>query len=428
MSSSSYNLYEIAKEQFQAAADWLELDQASRDLLCTPMREYHFLIPVRMDDGSVHIFRSYRVQHNDGRGPGKGGIRFHPQQTVDTLRALAMWMTWKSAVLDLPLGGSMSGVVCEPHDLSLLEQERICRGYVRQIFRNLGPDWDVPAPELMTTSQHVLWMLDEYEEMQYAKSPGFMTGKTVGMGGSLGRLEATGYGIMIAVREALRELGMAPANSRASFQGFGQVAQYAIRLFQQMGGEVVCVSCWDQKDGKSYAFTRKKGFDLEELLSITNRFGEIDRLKAEALGYDCLPGEAWLEQDVDILVPAAIENQITAQNVDKIYPSVRLVAEGASGPTHPQADQILQQKGVLVIPDLLANAGGITASYFEQVQSNMNYYWRRDEVLGKLDIQLTDAYHAVSNFSHKNQLSLRKAATVIAVQRVARACHERGWI
>ena len=428
MSSSSYNLYDIAKQQFQIAADWLELDQASRDLLCTPMREYHFLIPVRMDDGSVRIFRSYRVQHNDGRGPGKGGIRFHPQQTVDTLRALAMWMTWKSAVLDLPLGGSMSGVVCDPHDLSPLEQERICRGYVRQIFRNLGPDWDVPAPELMTTPQHVLWMLDEYEEMQYAKSPGFMTGKPVGMGGSLGRLEATGYGIMIAVREALKELGMAPANSRASFQGFGQVAQYAIRLFQQMGGEVVCVSCWDQKDGKSYAFTRKKGIDLEELLSITNRFGEIDRLKAEALGYDCLPGEAWLEQDVDILVPAAIENQITGQNVGKIYPSVRLVAEGASGPTHPQADQILQQKGILVIPDLLANAGGITASYFEQVQSNMNYYWRRDEVLGKLDIQLTDAYHAVSNYSRKNQLGLRKAATVIAVERVARACHERGWI
>ena len=428
MSSSSYNLFEIAKEQFQSAADWLELDQATRDLLCIPMREFHFSIPVRMDDGSVRIFRGYRVQHNDARGPGKGGIRFHPQQTVDTLRALAMWMTWKSAVLDLPLGGSMGGVVCDPHDLSNLEQERICRGWVRQIVRNVGPEWDVPAPDLMTTPQHMLWMLDEYEVIQSAKSPGFITGKPVGMGGSLGRLEASGYGIMISVREALKELNSIPGNTRASFQGFGQVAQYAVRLFQQMGGSVVCVSCWDQKDGTSYAFTRKKGIDLEALLSITNRFGEIDRIKAQAMGYDVLPGEAWLEQDVDILVPAAIENQITIENVAKICPGVKLIAEGAGGTTHPDADQILQQKGVLVIPDLLANAGGVTASYFEQVQSNMNYYWRKDEVLGKLDIQLTDAYHDVSDYSHKNQLSLRKAASIIAVDRVARACHERGWV
>jgi len=428
MSSSSYNLFEIAKEQFQSAADWLELDQATRDLLCIPMREFHFSIPVRMDDGSVRIFRGYRVQHNDARGPGKGGIRFHPQQTVDTLRALAMWMTWKSAVLDLPLGGSMGGVVCDPHDLSNLEQERICRGWVRQIVRNVGPEWDVPAPDLMTTPQHMLWMLDEYEVIQSAKSPGFITGKPVGMGGSLGRLEASGYGIMISVREALKELNSIPGNTRASFQGFGQVAQYAVRLFQQMGGSVVCVSCWDQKDGTSYAFTRKKGIDLEALLSITNRFGEIDRIKAQAMGFDVLPGEAWLEQDVDILVPAAIENQITIENVAKICPGVKLIAEGAGGTTHPDADQILQQKGVLVIPDLLANAGGVTASYFEQVQSNMNYYWRKDEVLGKLDIQLTDAYHDVSDYSHKNQLSLRKAASIIAVDRVARACHERGWV
>ncbi len=428
MSSSSYNLFEIAQQQFQSAADWLELDQPTRDLLSIPMREFHFSIPVRMDDGSARIFRGYRVQHNDARGPGKGGIRFHPQQTVDTLRALAMWMTWKSAVLDLPLGGSMGGVVCDPHDLSNLEQERVCRGWVRQMVRNVGPEWDVPAPDLMTTPQHMLWMLDVYEAIQSTKSPGFITGKPVGMGGSFGRLEATGYGIMISVREALKQLNMTLDKTSASFQGFGQVSQYAVRLFQQMGGRVACVSCWDQKDGTSYCFTRKKGMDLEALLSITNRFGEIDRIKAEALGYDCLPGEAWIEQDVDILVPAAVENQITTENVDKIRPGVKLIAEGASGTTHPDADHIIEQKGVLVIPDLLANAGGVTASYFEQVQSNMNYYWRKDEVLGKLDIQLTDAFNAVSDYSHKNQLSLRKAASIIAVDRVARACHDRGWV
>jgi glutamate dehydrogenase (NAD(P)+) len=320
-----------------------------------------------------------------------------------------MWMTWKSAVLDLPLGGSMGGVVCDPHDLSTLEQERICRGWVRQIVRNLGPEWDVPAPDLMTTPQHMLWMLDEYEAIQSTKSPGFITGKPVGMGGSLGRLESTGYGIMISVREALKQLNMTIGSTRASFQGFGQVAQYAVRLFQQMGGTVACVSCWDQKDGSSYAFIRKKGIDLEALLSITNRFGEIDRIKAQDMGYECLPGESWIEQDVDILVPAAIENQITPENVTNICPGVKLIAEGAGGTTHPDADQVLQQKGVLVIPDLLANAGGVIASYFEQIQSNMNYYWRKDEVLGKLDIQLTDAYHDVFDYSYNNQLKIGRA-------------------
>ena len=424
----AYNPYEIAQSQLDQAADWLNLDQPVRDLLCTPIREYHFLIPVRMDDGRARSFRGYRVQHNDARGPGKGGIRFHPQQTIDTLRALAMWMTWNCAIADLPLGGSMGGVICDPHDLSALEQERICRGWVRQIVRNLGPEWDVPAPDLMTTPQHMLWMLDEYEAIHGAKSPGFITGKPVGMGGSLGRQEATGYGIMIVLREALKELGLQPAGTRASFQGFGHVAQHAIRLYQQMGGEVACVSCWDQKDGAAYAYTRPGGIDLEELLAITNHFGEIDRIRAMEKGYACLPGEEWIEQDVDILVPAAVEHQIRAENVGRIRPRVRIVAEGASGATLPEADHLLQERKVQVIPDLLANAGGVIASYFEQVQSNMNYYWRRDEVFGKLDVQMTTAYLDASDFAQGNGLSLRAAAAIIAVERVARACIERGWV
>ena len=428
MNSRVYNPFEIAQGQFQRAADWLELDQPVRDLLSTPMREYHFLIPVRMDDGGARIFRGFRVQHNDGRGPGKGGIRFHPLQTIDTLRALAMWMTWNCAIADLPLGGSMGGVVCDPHDLSALEQERICRGWVRQIVRNLGPEWDVPAPDLMTTPQHMLWMLDEFEAITSQKSPGFITGKPVGMGGSLGRTEAAGYGIMIVIREALKELGLRPETTRASFQGFGHVAQHAIQLYRQMGGTVTCVSCWNQKEGAVTAFRRKGGINPDELLPITNRFGEIDIARAEALGYERLPGSAWIEQDVDILVPAAIENQITLENVDKIGPGVRLIAEGASGSTRPDADEVLEARKILVIPDLLANAGGVIVSYFEQVQSNMNYYWRRDEVFGKLDVQMTSSYLDVSEFARENKLSLRKAALIMSVKRVAQACIDRGWV
>jgi glutamate dehydrogenase len=428
VNSRAYNPFEIAQSQFQQAADWLKLDQPVRDLLCTPMREYHFLIPVRMDDGSARIFRGFRVQHNDGRGPGKGGIRFHPQQTIDTLRALAMWMTWNCAIADLPLGGSMGGVVCDPHDLSALEQERICRGWVRQIVRNLGPEWDVPAPDLMTTPQHMLWMLYEYEALTTQKSPGFITGKPVGMGGSRGRLEAAGYGIMIVLREALKELELRPEATQASFQGFGHVAQHAIQLYRQMGGVVACVSCWNQKEGTAFAFRRAGGINPDELAPITNRFGEIDSAKAEALGYECLPGSAWIEQDVDILVPAAIENQITLENVHNISPQVKLIAEGASGATRPEADEVLEGHQVRVIPDLLANAGGAIVSYFEQVQSNMNYYWRRDEVFGKLDVQMTNAYLDVSEFAQANHLSLRNAALIMSVKRVAQACIERGWV
>ncbi len=428
MADRSYHAFEIAREQLQAAADYLDLDTPTRDLLCNPLRELHFAVPVRMDNGSVQVFRGYRVQYNDARGPGKGGIRFHPLQTIDTLRALAMWMTWNCAVADLPLGGSMGGVICDPHNLSLLEQERICRGWVRQIARNLGPDWDVPSPDLMTNPQHMLWMLDEYEAIHGAKSPGFITGKPVGMGGSLGRVESTGYGIMIVVREALKEMEVKPDSTRASFQGFGHVAQNAIRLYRQMGGTVASVSCWNQREGTSYVYTRKSGIDLDELLGITDHFGEIDKTAAESLGYISQPGEVCLEQDVDILVPAAVENQITPETVTRLHPRVKIIAEGASGSTHPGADQVLSTRVILVIPDVLATAGGVVASYFEQVQSNMNYYWRRDEVFGKLDVQMTSAYLDVSEFAHRNHLSLRAAASIIAVDRVARACRERGWV
>ncbi len=428
MNERTFNLFEIAQKQFDRAAEALSLDRPTCELLRVPVREYHFSIPVRMDDGEVRIFRGFRVQHNDARGPCRGGIRFHPQESIDTVRALAMWTTWKCAVADLPLGGSMGSVVCDPHDLSLLEQERICRGWVRQAARNVGPDWDVPSPDVMTSTQHMLWMLDEYEAIHGAKSPGFITGKPVGLGGSLGRLEATGYGVVIAVREALKELKIKPENTTASFQGFGNVAQPAIQLYQRMGGVVTCVSCWNQADHTTYAFRKVDGVNLGELLPITNPFGEIDAARAEELGYERLPGEAWLEQEVDILIPAAIENQITTENVKKIGKRVKILAEGAHGPTNPDADTVINARGILVIPDLLANVGGAVCDYFEQVQGNMNYYWKKDEVLGKLDVHMTSAYISLSDFARQNDLPMREAAYAIAVERVAQACRERGWV
>lgn len=428
MASKDFNAFAMAQAQFDHAADFLGLDQATRELLRWPAREYHFSIPVRMDDGNVKIFRGFRVQHNDSRGPSKGGIRFHPLETVDTVRALAMWMTWKCSVVEIPLGGGKGGVICDPHHLSMREQEQICRGWVRQLSRDIGPLIDVPAPDVMTNAQHMLWMLDEFETIHRGHHPGLITGKPVGMGGSLGRTEATGYGLIYTVREAMKEIGMVPSNCTAAVQGFGNVAQYAIRLFHELGGKVVCCSSWDQKDQVSYTFKKKDGVDPDALLTITDRFGGIDKNKAKELGYEALPGDAWIEQDVDILLPSAIENQITKENVGKIGKRVRIIGEGANGPTTPEADKIIHERGIFIIPDFLANAGGVTCSYFEQVQSNMNYYWEKDEVLGKLDTKMTSAFKSVSELARQRKLYMRDAAYIISVSRVAQACKDRGWL
>lgn len=428
MSDKNYNPFETAQKQFDHAADLLDLNQATRDFLRNPLREYHFLIPVRMDDGSKKIFRGFRVQHNDARGPAKGGIRFHPMETIDTVKALSMWMTWKTSVADIPLGGGKGGVVCDPHHLSKAEQEQICRGWIRQIVKNVGPNVDVPAPDVMTNPQHMLWMLDEYELIRGEKLPGFITGKPVGMGGSKGRTEATGYGVIISLREALKELKIKPENTTASVQGFGNVAKYAIELYSKMGGKVICVASWDEADKKSYSFRKKEGIEFKELIAITDSFGGIDKSKARDLGYEVLPGDAWLEQEVDILIPAALENQIKADNAGKINKSVKILAEGANGPTARDADAIINQGKIHIVPDFLANAGGVVCSYFEQVQCNMNYFWEKDEVLGKLDMKMTSAYMAVSDFARTNKMGMRDAAYVIAVNRVAQACRDRGWV
>ncbi len=426
--SGAFNPFDMARAQFDKIADVIGLDAGTRELLRSPMREYHFSIPVRMDDGSFKVFKGFRCQHNDARGPCKGGIRFHPQETVDTVRALSMWMTWKCAVVDIPLGGGKGGVICDPHNLSLREQEAICRGFVRQIAYDVGPVTDVPAPDVMTNGQHMLWMMDEYETIHRGHYPGWITGKPVGMGGSLGRTQATGYGAIYTLREALQGLKIDPKGTVASVQGFGNVAQYAIEKYHQLGGKVICVACWDHNDKASYAFRRKDGVDLEQLRSITDRFGGIEKAKAKELGYEILPGDAWLEQDVHILIPAAMENQITGENVKKIGPRVKVVVEGANGPSTPEADKVMQERGIFMIPDFLCNAGGVTCSYFEQVQCNMNYFWDEAEVLSKLDHKMTSAFHAVRDLAEKKKLYMRDAAYVIAINRVADGCRQRGWI
>jgi len=428
MSSTSYNPYKIAQEQFDTVAEKIGLDGPTCELLRQPMREYHFLIPVRMDDGNVKVFNGYRVQHNDARGPAKGGIRFHPLETIDTIRALSMWMTWKCSVVDIPLGGGKGGVICDPRNLTEREQERLCRGYVRQLARNVGPCLDVPAPDVMTNAKHMLWMLDEYEAIHGAKYPGFITGKPVGMGGSLGRTEATGYGVIYILREALKRLNIKIENTTASFQGFGNVSQHAVHLYRKMGGNVVAISCWDENDKTAYTYRMKSGFEIDALSAITDTYGTIDKNKAIELGCDVLPGDAWIEQDVDILIPAALENQITRENVNKISSNVKVIIEAANGPTTPDADKVINDRGIFLVPDFLANAGGVTCSYFEQVQSNSNYYWEKDEVLQKLDTKMTSAFNSVYELSVNKGLKMRDAAYVIAINRVAQAAKSRGWV
>ena len=424
----SNNAYQNAQTQFDGVAETLGLNEGMRQLLREPMKEFHFSIPVKMDDGTSRVFKAFRVQHNVARGPGKGGIRFHPEETIDTIRGLSMWMTWKCAVVDIPLGGAKGGIVFDPRTLSEREQERLCRGYVRQVWQNMGPTTDVPAPDVMSSAKHMLWMLDEYEQIIGTTAPGAITGKPVGMGGSLGRTEATGYGVVYTLRETLKRLNIKPGDTTACIQGFGNVSQYGARLYEEYGGKVVAISCWDNNDKKAYTFRKLDGLDIEKLVAITDVYGTIDKDKAKELGCEILPGDAWIEQDVDILMPAALENQITTDNVGKISKQVKVIAEAANGPMTPEADEVIRKSDIFLIPDFLANAGGVTCSYFEQVQCNMNYFWEKDEVLEKLDTKMTSAFNAVYELAKEKDLFMRDAAYVIAINRVVESVEKRGWV
>lgn len=423
------NPFKIAQAQFDHVANLLHLDPEVAALLRWPRREFKFQIPVRMDDGSLRVFFGYRVQHNDARGPTKGGIRFHPSETMDTVRALAMWMTWKCAVADIPLGGAKGGVAVDSASLSLSEKEALCRGWVDLIFQNLGPRTDVPAPDVGTTPQMMGWMMDEYSKLAGQFTPGVITGKPVGSGGSRGRTEATGFGVVYTLREALKHLQLDAEKTSASVQGFGNVAQYASLAFsQQLGGKVLCVSYWDRADKASHCVSHKKGLDIPFLQSITDEYGQINKDKAKEKGYSIDAGDAWIEQDVDILIPAALEGQINAESVKKISEKVKLIAEGANGPTTPEADEVLTKRKIFIIPDFLCNAGGVTVSYFESVQNDMNYYWSKDEVLTRLDSEITNAFNKVIKVSQREEVSMRDAAYMVAIGAVVEAMELRGWL
>jgi len=426
--SKTYNPYENAQTQFDNVAEFLNLDHGMREFLRVPQKELHFTIPVKMDDGTTRTFQAFRVKHNVARGPAKGGIRFHHHETADTVRALAMWMTWKCATVDIPLGGGKGGIICDPPSLSKNELEKLCRGYVRKIWNNLGHEVDVPAPDVGSNPQCMLWMMDEYETITGAHFPGVITGKPVGMGGSLGRKEATGYGCIYTLKDLLRILDVPVSSTTASFQGFGNVSQFAASMYTGLGGTVIAVSCWNQADKAAYTYKKADGCNIDELVGIADQFGSIDKEKALALGYEVLPGDAWLSQDVDILLPCALENQLTPATFPNVSKKVKYIVEGANGPTTPDCDPIIKDRGIIMLPDFLANAGGVTCSYFEQVQNNMNYYWGKDEVLEKLEYAMTKAFRAVYELALEKNVYMRDAAYIIAINRVAEAVKLRGWV
>jgi glutamate dehydrogenase len=423
------NPFELAQAQFDHCAEKMGLDDAVRSILRWPLREFRFQLPVRMDNGRIRVFFGFRVQHNDARGPAKGGIRFAANETLDTVRALATWMTWKCAVADIPLGGAKGGVVVDPSSLSVGEKERLCREWMDAVWKNLGPRNDVPAPDVGTTAQMMGWMMDEYSKLHGEYVPGVITGKPIGGGGSEGRTAATGFGVVVTIREAMKHLGLSSVGKTASIQGFGNVAQYAaVTFIEMLGGRVISVSCWDRHDKTAYTYTHEDGIDPHFLQSITDQYGTIDKRQAQAASYLIEDGNAWLKKDVDVLIPAAVEGVITGENADQISSHVKILAEGANGPTTLEADALLKKQRTFVIPDFLCNAGGVTCSYFEQVQNDMNYYWEEEEVLSKLDQKMTNAFTAVLAVSLEKDIYMREAAYWLAIARVERAMRLRGWV
>ncbi|HRT93239.1 MAG TPA: Glu/Leu/Phe/Val dehydrogenase [Planctomycetota bacterium] len=414
---STTNPFAIAQQQFDEAADLLGLEPAMRAFLRVPMRELHVSLPVKMDDGSVKVFQGFRVQYNDSRGPTKGGIRFHPDETIDTVRALAAWMTWKCSVVDIPLGGGKGGVICNPKEMSTTELERLSRAYVEAVGRILGPEKDVPAPDVYTTPQIMAWMMDEYSKLIGHNAFGVITGKPPALGGSAGRGDATARGGWYCVREAAKELGIDLAKATVAIQGYGNAGSFAAILGKELfGAKIVAIS--DTRGG----ILNPKGIDPRAALEHKNRTGSVAGLP----GTQAITNEEILELDVDILWPSAIENVITGRNAGRV--KAKIVAEAANGPTTPEADKILYMKGVHVIPDFLCNAGGVTVSYFEMVQNFNHYYWPEKQVHEMLDAKMTDAYHAVLTTSKRHNAHMRLAAYAVAVQRVAEAVRLRGWV
>jgi glutamate dehydrogenase (NAD(P)+) len=415
--SAKSNPFAIAQQQLDDAAKILGLDAGTHALLRDPMRELHVSIPVRMDDGKVKVFQGFRVQYNDARGPTKGGIRWHPEETIDTVKALAAWMTWKCAVVDIPLGGGKGGIICNPKELSDGEKERLARGYMRAIAHFIGEEVDVPAPDVYTTPQIMAWMMDEYSKIRGYNVPGVITGKPLAIGGSKGRGDATARGGIYCVREAAKALGINLKGALAAVQGYGNAGEFAHILGEQiLGLKFVAVS-----DSKG-AIYNPAGIDQKAVDAHKKKTGSVVGLP----GSKAITNEELLELDVVVLFPAALEGVITEKNAGNV--KAKIVAELANGPTTPEADKILFQNGVYVIPDFLCNAGGVTVSYFEQVQNAYDYYWELDVVYDRLDKKMTTAFLAVHEMAKKFKVNNRIGAYLVSVNRVAEAMKLRGWV
>lgn len=416
--SSELNPFAIAQQQFDEAAAVLDLEPAMRDYLRWPKREIHVTIPVKMDDGSSKVFHGYRVQHNDALGPNKGGIRWHPEETIDTVRALATWMTWKCALAGLPLGGGKGGIICNPKELSDGEKERLARGYMRQVAKVLGVTKDVPAPDVYTTPQIMAWMMDEYEVILGEHHPGVITGKPIQVGGSQGRGDATARGGVICVREAVRRMKLDGSSLTYAVQGFGNAGQHAARLHAEMlgGGKLVAAS--DSRGG----IYNPEGLDVDALIA----HKAANRTVVGFPGAQEITNEQVLSTACDVLYPSALEGVITGANAGDI--KAKIVCELANGPTLPDADTVLFKNDVLVIPDFLANSGGVTVSYFEQVQNTMNDYWKESVVHERLDETLSASFAAAWDRSQEHSVQMRTGAYLVSIARVAEAVKLRGWL
>jgi glutamate dehydrogenase (NAD(P)+) len=409
------NPFEIALKQLDEAAKLINLESGMREVLANPKRVLTVSLPVKMDNGKIRVFTGFRSQHNDARGPFKGGIRYHPQVTVEEVKALSMWMTWKCAIADIPYGGGKGGIICNPKEMSEIELERLTRRYAYSIADIIGPRTDIPAPDVYTGGKEMAWIMDTYSALKgNFGQPEIITGKPLSIGGSLGRTEATGRGLTFTVREAAKKLAVDLKQATVAIQGFGNAGQYAGQLLEDQGAKIVAVS-----DSRAAVFN-KNGLNVEGLRNHKEKNGSVVGFpEAKAIS-----GEEILETECTILIPAALENQITQKNASRI--SAKIVAEAANGPTTPQADETLFKNKILLIPDILANGGGVTVSYFEWLQNLRREYWTESDVNERLDKNISKAFADVYNTHEKHGVNMRKASTLLAIEKVAEATRIRG--
>jgi len=413
--AENLNLFTSTQVVIHEALNKLGYDEGMFELLKEPLRMLEVRIPIKMDDGKVQVFTGFRAQHNDAVGPTKGGVRFHPAVSKDEMKALSMWMTLKCGIVDLPYGGAKGGIICDPRQMTMTEIEKLSRGYVRAISQFVGPAKDIPAPDVFTNSQIMAWMMDEYSRIDEFNSPGFITGKPIVLGGSQGRERATAQGVTICVEEAAKKRGLVMKDLRIVIQGFGNAGSFLAKFMSDAGAKVIGIS-------DAYgALHDPNGLDIDYLLDRRDSFGTVTKLFENTI-----TNQELLELDCDILVPAAIENQITSENAHKIKASI--VVEAANGPTTTEATQILTDRGILLIPDVLASAGGVTVSYFEWVQNNQGYYWSEEEVNEKLYKKMVSAFENIYNVATTRNINMRLAAYMVGVRKTAEAARFRGWV